>query len=56
MDDRKVNKFKSIAINEALMIEARHAVRKDPTRGSMANDEIAIQEALLELQNEEKTQ
>ena len=54
-DERKVNKFKSIAISETFQIESGKAVRKDPTRGSMANDEEAVQEALLELESEAKT-
>ena len=55
-DERKVNKFKSIAIDEIVTIGSKNAVRKDPARGSMASDEAAIQEALLELHNEDKTQ
>lgn len=51
--ERKVDKFKSIVIEGALKTNNGNAVRKDPTRGSMATGESEIEEALRELQNEE---
>lgn len=52
VEDRKVNKFKSIVIDSSLSTtESSKAVRKDPTRGSMANDEAEIAAALAEVNN-----
>jgi serine/threonine protein phosphatase PrpC len=49
--DRKVDKFKSIAIDTSA--KRNSAVRKDPTRGSMATAENEIEQALIDLQNED---
>jgi serine/threonine protein phosphatase PrpC len=50
-EERKVNKFKSIAIDSSeTSAESSKAVRKDPTRGSVANDS-EISAALKELNN-----
>ena len=51
--DRKIDKFKSIAIEGAVKTNGKTAVRKDPARGSMATGEQSIEELLSELQNEE---
>jgi hypothetical protein len=51
--DRKIDKFKSIAIEGAVKTNGKTAVRKDPARGSMATGEENIEELLNELQNEE---
>ncbi|OMJ88839.1 hypothetical protein SteCoe_9139 [Stentor coeruleus] len=52
--ERQVNKFRSIVIENAVKSEMTGAVRKDKTRGSMAADQAVIEEALIELQNEDK--
>lgn len=45
-EDRSVNKFRSIVIEDACRGQKGAVVRKDPTRGSMASDTTAIEEAL----------
>jgi hypothetical protein len=54
VEERQVNKFRSIVIENAIKGEGTGAVRKDKTRGSMAVDQAIIEEALIELQNEDK--
>lgn len=50
VEERKVKNFKSFAIQHALQMgKTEKAVRKDPTRGSMANDDSTLTEALSEL-------
>lgn len=50
IDERSTKKFKSIVIEHAIKTgETGKAVRKDPTRGSMATDDSTISEALSEL-------
>ncbi|OMJ67134.1 hypothetical protein SteCoe_35784 [Stentor coeruleus] len=55
IEDRKINKFRSIAIENAIKGQMG-VVRKDPTRGSMATEQAVIEEAIVELQSEEETQ
>jgi serine/threonine protein phosphatase PrpC len=55
IEDRKINKFRSIAIENAVKGQMG-VVRKDPTRGSMASEQAVIEEAIVELQSEEETQ
>ena len=54
IQERTINKFKSIAIENALNIVANNAARKDPTRGSTAVDKSAIELVLAELDSEDK--
>jgi serine/threonine protein phosphatase PrpC len=56
VDERKIDKFKSMAIDPSGIIETSNPVRKDPTRGSMAAEVNPIIDALLEVQNDDKTQ
>ena len=46
---RGVADYKSFSIDNPKVIEGANAVRKDPKRGSMANDDKAIEEALTGL-------
>ena len=51
---RLVKEYKSFSVDGPMKIEGASAVRKDPKRGSMANDKKEIESALIELHEESK--